>query len=144
MSDLATAIAITAKAFENKLDKGGKPYILHCLRVMLELRSEDEELNCIAVMHDLIEDYPEYEEVLINKGFSNRVMYALRLLNHKEKTITPYERYIKMLSYNADAVLVKRADLIDNSNIMRLKGLTRADFDRMEKYHKAFVYLSKI
>ena len=28
------------------------------------------------------------------------------------------------------------------SNITRLKGLRKADFERMEKYHKAFVYLS--
>ena len=47
-------------------------------------------------------------------------------------------------SFNADATKVKLADLKDNSDITRLKGLRKADFDRMEKYHRSFIYLSKI
>lgn len=39
---------------------------------------------------------------------------------------------------------VKLADLKDNSDITGLNGLTKKDFDRMEKYHKSYVYLSSI
>ena len=53
---LSTAIAITAKAFEGVLDQGGSQYILHCLRVMHGVNQRDQELMCIAVMHDLLED----------------------------------------------------------------------------------------
>lgn len=53
---LGRAIKIASEAFEGVKDRGGKPYILHCLRVMWDLKSEDEELNCIAVLHDFIED----------------------------------------------------------------------------------------
>ena len=55
-----------------------------------------------------------------------------------------YKDYIKAISFNADATKVKLADLKDNSDITRLKGLSKKDFDRMEKYHRSFVYLSKI
>lgn len=55
MKLLALAIAITAEAFKNTLDKGGQPYVLHCLRVMNNVQG-DEDVKCAAIMHDLIED----------------------------------------------------------------------------------------
>lgn len=56
MSNLSVAISIAANGFKNKYDKGGQPYILHCLRVMNDLHTRDEELQSIAVLHDCIED----------------------------------------------------------------------------------------
>ena len=53
---LDRAISIVAQAFEGKYDKGGHPYVLHCLRVMDKMPKDDEELRCAAVMHDLLED----------------------------------------------------------------------------------------
>lgn len=139
---LAKAISITAKAFEDKKDKGGKPYILHCLRVMNGVDQKDEELMCIAVMHDLLEDCPEYTlHDLSAMGFSSRVCQGLLSLTHKKEV--PYDDYIKGIALNKDARAVKLSDLTDNSNITRLKGLRKKDFDRMEKYHKAFVYLTE-
>lgn len=73
---------------------------------------------------------------------SGRVVRALDLLTHKK--ITPYDDYIKAIAFNSDATKVKLSDLKDNSDITRLKGLTKKDFDRMEKYHRSFIYLSKV
>lgn len=141
---LAKAIALTAQAFEKKKDKGGQPYILHCLRVMNKVNPHDEELMCIAVLHDLMEDFPEFTiyDLQSKYGFSDRVIGALHLLNHKKEV--SYDDYIKAIALNKDATIVKLADLEDNSKITRLKGLTKKDFDRMEKYHRSFIYLSKI
>lgn len=50
--------------------------------------------------------------------------------------------YIKALVVNAVTAKVKKRDLEHNSNITRLKGLRKKDFDRIEKYHTAYVYLS--
>ena len=143
MSMLGKAIAIVAEAFKNKTDKAGEPYILHCLTVMNDLHSDDDELNCQAVMHDLFEDCSEQWNVakLLAEGFSNRVVMGVFHLTH-DKTIS-YEDYIKTISGYPDAVKIKLSDLRHNSNITRLKGLTKKDFDRMEKYHKAYTYLSK-
>lgn len=137
---LAKAISITARAFENKKDKGGKPYILHCLRVMNDVDQSDEELMCIAVMHDLKEDCPEIWYRVMTQ-FSERIKRAIDILTHDPST--PYDDYIKGIALNENARTVKLADLKDNSNITRLKGLRKKDFDRMEKYHRAFIYLSK-
>jgi (p)ppGpp synthase/HD superfamily hydrolase len=140
MSTLAIAISITASSFANKVDKAGKPYILHCLRVMNAVDQSDGELMAIAVMHDLVEDSDYTLMMLTNLGFSHRVIKAIAYLTH-ENNIS-YDEYIKGIANNPDAVKVKLADLKDNSDITRLKGLRKKDLDRMEKYHRSFIYLS--
>jgi (p)ppGpp synthase/HD superfamily hydrolase len=139
---LGKAIAIASEGFKNKTDKSGKPYILHCIRVMQNLHTQDEELMSIAILHDCVEDKVCTILELASMGFSQRVIIAVGLLTHDQAV--PYQEYIKNLSWNYDAVKVKLSDLRDNSNITRLKGLTKSDFDRMEKYHIAYTYLSKI
>lgn len=140
MNKLALAIHIAAEAFKDKVDKAGKPYILHCLRVMNNVDQNDDELMQIAVLHDIIEDTDYTSNKLRKLNFSDRVIDALILLTHDKNE--SYDDYIRFLSINQDATKVKLADLIDNSNITRLKGLRKKDFLRMEKYHKAFIYLS--
>jgi len=137
---LGTAIALAAKLFENKTDKAGKPYILHCLRVMGGVHQDDEELKMIAVLHDVLEDTDTTIPDLREMGFSQRVLRVVELLTHDDSDT--YDEYIKQIASNKDAVAVKLEDLKDNSNITRLKGLRKKDFDRLEKYHRAFVYLS--
>ncbi len=139
---LGKAIALAAKVFENSKDKGGQPYILHCLKVMDNLHTDDEDLKIIAVLHDIIEDTKITAEELYSMGFSYRIILALNLLTHRKEV--SYDDYIKAISFNIDATKVKLADLKDNSDITRLKGLSKKDFDRMEKYHRSFIYLSKI
>lgn len=137
---LGLAISIASDVFKTKTDKAGKPYILHCLRVMNAVDQKDEELMQIAVLHDVAEDTHVTIDDLRDLGFSKRVLLALGYLTHKNGD--SYDFYIKMLSNNPDAVKVKLADLKDNSDITRLKGLRKVDFDRIEKYHRSFVYLS--
>ena len=136
---LSTAIAITAEAFIGKLDKGGQPYILHCLHVMNRMPKDDHELMMIAVMHDLLEDTDITHHELVEQGFSYRVVSALKVLTHDHGM--PYDDYIGWVALSEDATLVKRADLRHNSDIMRMKGLRQKDFKRLEKYHRSFEYL---
>ena len=142
---LSKAISLASQSFEGRKDKGGRPYILHCLRVMNDVDQNDEELMIIAVLHDLVEDLPEkftFFDLQSKYGFSDRIIRALQLLTHNKSV--PYMDYIKAIALNKDAREVKLADLKDNSNITRLKGLTKKDLDRMEKYHMSFTYLSKV
>jgi (p)ppGpp synthase/HD superfamily hydrolase len=139
MAHLAHAIAITASAFVDKVDKAGVPYIFHCITVMNAMPKDDYELRSIAVMHDLIEDTEWTLTDLNMEGFSARVLTALQLLTHEPDV--EYDFYIKFLAHNDDARRVKLADLRHNSDITRLKGLTKKDFERMEKYHRAYTFL---
>lgn len=140
--NLGIAIALASEKFKDKVDKAGQPYILHCLRVMNKMDHNDFDLMIIAILHDIIEDTDISAYDLVEMGFSDRVVRALFCLTHLDTV--PYDDYIKGIATNKDAVKVKLADLKDNSDITRLKGLTKKDFDRMEKYHRSFVYLSKI
>lgn len=138
---LGKAIAIASQAFEGVLDKGGKPYILHCLYVMNAMPADDPELQIIGVLHDLLEDTDWTLEELMDAGFSIRVITALALLTHDKSVV--YDDYIKALATNPDCKLVKKADLRHNTDITRIKGLRKKDLDRMEKYHRSFQYLSE-
>lgn len=137
MATFSKALQIAVDAHFNVLDKGGHSYILHPLRIAMRLRTQDEELMSIAVMHDVMEDSNVTFEDLLAYGFSERVVGTCRLLTH-QKGIS-YSDYIDSLRYNIDALKVKREDLRDNSDITRLKGVTEKDIARMVKYQHAFV-----
>lgn len=144
---LAIAYSLAAEAFKDKLDKQGRPYFEHCLQVMLNLNTEDDdELKQIALLHDYLEYvYPgkinEGSYKLLELGFSSRVVYGiLRMTKLEEET---YEEYISSLKKNKDAIKVKLEDLEHNSCITRLKSLTQKDVERTIKYHKTYVELKE-
>lgn len=140
---LGRAIAIASSVHQNQKDKGGNAYILHPMRIMMRLRTSDEELMSIAILHDVVEDSQEWTiDRLRDEGFSARVLAALECLTHDNDV--SYEDYIQKISTNRDATRVKLEDLSDNSQLTRLKGLTQNDFDRMIKYQKAFKYLEGV
>lgn len=138
---LGRAVALAAAVHEQQTDRGGHAYILHPLRMMMRLRTRDTELMCIAVLHDVIEDSDGAITVerLREEGYSDRVLAALQLLTH-DKTV-PYDAYVRGIATNRDAIRVKLEDLRDNSDITRLKGLRQKDFERVERYNRAFVFL---
>jgi (p)ppGpp synthase/HD superfamily hydrolase len=143
MSMLATAIRIASTAHEGQLDKGGNAYILHPLTVMMNLRTKDVELMAMAVLHDVVEDSKEWTfEKLAAAGMSTRVVDGLKMLTHIDGE--SYEEYIKRISTNRDASRVKLEDLRHNMDPSRLKGLRQKDFDRLNKYTKAFAFLSRV
>jgi (p)ppGpp synthase/HD superfamily hydrolase len=142
-TQLGRALAIASEAFQHTTDRGGHPYMLHCLHVMYQMPENDQDLRIIAVLHDLIEDSPTWTwERLLREGFSDRVLTALKLLTH-DKTVA-YDDYIEAIAGNFDAVRVKRADLRHNSDITRMKGLRPKDLERIAKYHRAYARLRDI
>jgi (p)ppGpp synthase/HD superfamily hydrolase len=83
MSTLEHAIAIAAKAHEGQVDKAGAPYILHPLRMMMNVRTIDERI--VAVLHDVVEDCPGWSfERLRSEGFSEVVITALDSVTKRE------------------------------------------------------------
>jgi (p)ppGpp synthase/HD superfamily hydrolase len=130
------AVFIAAREHLGVRDKGGHAYILHPMRIAMRLRTSDEELMSIAILHDVIEDSKLTFEDLKAEGFSDRVIAALKLLTHQKGV--SYDDYIDGMRGNRDALLVKREDLRDNSDITRLKGVSEKDFERMNKYIRSF------
>lgn len=120
--------------------------MLHVLKVMHYTKSDDVEVQCIALGHDLIEDtFKTVEDgvmALVNHGFSDRVISGIVALTKIDGE--DYEQYKERVKANSDAVLVKMADLRHNSDIRRLKGVTDKDIRRVEKYHKFYLELSNL
>lgn len=136
---LGKMLVMATNAHAGQFDRGGHPYILHCLKVMHLLRSSDEELQCIALGHDIIEDTSVTYRDLLDAGFSDRVVNAIRALTKVPgQTLDEYKEGVFA---NPDAMTVKMCDLQHNSDIRRLKGITEKDIARMAKYHQFFMEL---
>ena len=133
-------IVLATNAHAGQYDKGGNPYILHPFKVMHYLKSDDEELQCIALGHDIIEDTDVTYLQLVEGGFTERIIQGIRDL-----TKLPGETYndykLRVMS-NEDAMKVKMADLRHNTDIRRLKGVTEKDLVRIEKYHRFYLEIA--
>lgn len=146
---LALMLQLCTVGHAPQFDKGGNPYALHPIRVMQYLHTQDYELMCIALGHDLIEDKCKYNGELITyamlrlMGFSERVIDGIRCLTKLPGETL--EEYIEKVKTNIDAVLVKLCDLRHNSDIRRLKNrtVTEKDVQRTIKYHSLYLELDE-
>lgn len=133
-------LILATSSHHGQFDLSGQPYILHPLKVMYYLKMDDEELQCIALGHDLVED-TEVTYQQLAEQFTPRIVEGIRALT-KVKGET-YEEYKQKIFANRDAMLVKMQDLRHNSDIRRLRGVTEKDIRRVEKYHKFYLELKE-
>lgn len=135
MSSLNRAIEIAREAHLGQVDKSGMDYINHPLRVMSLCETETEKI--VGVLHDVIEDSNLTFEYLINEGFSDEVIEALRCIT-KLSEEENYDSFIERVKQNNLTVKVKICDLTDNLDVRRLKKITEKDFIRLSKYLHAY------
>ena len=131
---LEEAILIATRAHMGQVDKGNQPYILHPLRVMLRLQTEEE--RTVGVLHDVIEDTSVAIEDLRKQGISKEVLEALEHITKGKQE--PYMEYISRVIQNPLALKVKKCDLEDNMNRSRLEKVTEKDEARLKKYELAY------
>jgi guanosine-3',5'-bis(diphosphate) 3'-pyrophosphohydrolase len=129
---LGNFLVLATNAHAGQFDKAGQPYILHVLEVLHGVRNEDEEIQCIAVGHDLFEDTKTTVEDLVEIGATNRILEGI--LSLTKQNGESYKTYKKKVLSSQDAMIVKKSDLRHNSDIRRLKGITQKDIDRQAKY----------
>lgn len=139
--NLENMLSIVCEAHTGQYDKAGKPYVFHCLKVMHYLNSEDEELQMIALGHDLLEDTDTSSRRLLDEGFSDRVVDGI--LNLTKREGQSYDDYKQQVLNSRDAMRVKLCDLRHNSDIRRLKGVTEKDVARIAKYHKFYLEIQE-
>ncbi|MES2350340.1 MAG: GTP pyrophosphokinase [Pseudomonadota bacterium] len=133
MTELDRALQIMAAAHVGQLDKGGEPYVLHPIRVMLRVESAEERI--VALLHDVVEDSSITLSSLKQEGFSHEILVAVGCLTKKDGE--PYDDFIRRISLNKLATKVKIADLKENLDTTRLTELTEHDLRRIQKYHRA-------
>jgi (p)ppGpp synthase/HD superfamily hydrolase len=134
------AIALARRAHQGQLDKAGRPYIEHILRVVSWLTTDDEKV--VGALHDVVENSDLTLEDLRRLGFSAEIVRAVDCLTHRPTE--SYLEYVHRLRPNALARRVKLADLRDNMDMSRLAVPTARDWSRLSKYREALTQLQDL
>jgi guanosine-3',5'-bis(diphosphate) 3'-pyrophosphohydrolase len=131
MPTLERAISIATEAHAGQVDKAGQPYILHPLRVMLRVSTEDEQID--AVLHDVVEDTTVSLDQLASEGFSKPMLAAVEALtNPGESRMEAAAR----AAGNSVARSVKLADNAENMDLSRIAAPTEKVFARLKEYEQ--------
>lgn len=133
------AFSVASLAHADQLDKSGRPYILHPVRVAVALKRQgaNAEIEAVALLHDVVEDNPEWTlETLEEWGFPLVVLEAVDAITKREGE--RYEDYLCRVRENKIALAVKCADITDNLAPERLALLDELTAARLiRKYTKA-------
>src|SRR5436309_11793205 len=134
---LEKAIILAAEAHKGQVDKAGRPYILHPLRMMAKMKTDSEMIA--AVLHDVAEDTRWTMTQLKNEGFPSEVLKAIRCLTKRKGE--DYMDFVARAASNPIARKVKIADLEDNMDVRRISNFTSRDGERIAKYTRAWNWL---
>jgi len=128
--ELSFAIAIARDAHEGQIDKGGKPYIGHPVRVMNALTGINQKI--VGILHDVVEDSNTTLEDIKHGGFSDEIINAIDAITKRDKE--SYEGYLDRVMGNRIATEVKIADMTDNMDMSRIPEPKERDWQRLRKY----------
>lgn len=135
--NLTRAIIIATEAHSGQVDKGGQPYILHPLRVMLSMTSDEERI--VAVFHDVVEDTWVTLDDLRYESYSEDIIETVDSVTKREGET--YDQQIQRAKLNPIGRSVKLGDLKDNSDVSRIPNPSEVDINRTEKYKRAITEL---
>ena len=79
---LEKALRIAVEAHAGQVDKSGKPYIFHPLRVCCRCFTDEEKI--VALLHDTIEDTEITAEDLLSEGFPPYIVEAILSISRNE------------------------------------------------------------
>jgi len=112
------------KYLVNQIEKSGnnpKPVILHSIRIALNLESQgySTEIVLAALLHDLLEDSKTTLKN-IESLFGKEVAILVKANSDNKGIVNKRQRYLdtfdRCLSLGKDALLIKTADILDNSD----------------------------
>ena len=136
---LQDSIELATKHHKGQVDKGGKPYINHPIRVMKKMMFEDEKI--IAVLHDIVEDTSITLQDLKDMGYNSDIVNSIDCLTKRNGE--SYDDFIERVITDTEASRVKLSDIEDNMDTNRLKKITKEDEKRLKKYKKTHIKITK-
>jgi len=137
---LETAIRLAAKVHRGQVDRFGKPYILHVMRVMM--RGQDLEEQLLGALHDVLERSELTVDDIAKKGFPPRVLRALLHITRVEPET--YEQYIDRVVQDNLAIRVKLHDLADKMDLLHVDQLDPTDLKRYNRQLAAYHRIKRI
>ena len=126
MPTIDHTIAFLKYAHAGQTDKAGREYYHHPVAVMNRLpEGADREVRLAALLHDILEDTRYTRADLCAMGYSDRTLDIVELVTGKPQDTRSYEQKIEALisSGNKDAILLKFADMSENTDPKRLAAL---------------------
>lgn len=132
------AAEICVEKHRGQVDRAGKAYMLHPMRVAMRCETDDERI--VALLHDTIEDTDVTAEYLLEEGFPQYIVDAVVSVSRQEGE--KYVDFVKRSALNPIGRKVKLRDLEDNMNPMRLDEVTPKAAKRLTKYIKAHRYIT--
>lgn len=146
-----SACDLARESFKDKTDLSGAPYFNHLYRVSSGCykyeksspRNECVIVETAAMLHDLLEDCPEWNEKSLRFLFPDEIVDLVVILT-KIKGENYLDSYIKRICENEFAIRIKLSDLRDNMDITRLPTFEQKEIDRLCKYHKAYKILEPL
>ncbi len=126
---LSKTLELVLRVFDNKLDKGGKPNLLHIFKIYIKVKTQEEKL--VALLHDIIENTDISEQDLKEYGYDKELIDTLLCLTKKKGEY--YPDYIDRIinSNNLVALNVKLEDLKSNIDIKDLENPSVSDYERI-------------
>jgi (p)ppGpp synthase/HD superfamily hydrolase len=123
--DLGQSIEIMCKAHEGQIDKSGRPYYLHPLRVAMRLVHCTPAERHAALLHDVVEDTALTLEDLRGLGYNDEVLNLVDILTRRMPEGESHRLYLERIvaSRNPQALRVKLADVLDNMSPARTASL---------------------
>lgn len=100
---------------------------------------ETDPEKMVAILHDVVEDTDWTFEKLVQEGFPEEIIEALKCVTKREGE--DYEDFVKRSATNEIARRVKLADLEHNMDARRLSNVTEKDIERLKKYLRAWWFL---
>lgn len=130
----AIQISLEAHAGQQRKGDGGVPYVVHPIHVALLLArwGQDDTTIQAALLHDVVEDSPDWPIERLEREFGARVAAVVGELT-EDKSLSWQERkeagvrHVARMS--SDAACVKAGDALHNLESVRASLLEAADAD---------------
>jgi (p)ppGpp synthase/HD superfamily hydrolase len=136
---LDKALRLAVQVHSGHVDRGGRPYLLHILQVVVGCK-DDLDSATLAALHDVVEDSTLTLKDLREQGFPAQIVEGVDALTRRDGEA--YEDAIERAAKNALARKVKLSDLESNLDVRRLTQVTASDIGRLERYTKAWKRLA--
>ncbi|VVS91582.1 GTP pyrophosphokinase [Desulfoluna spongiiphila] len=139
MNIIEKSLAIALTAYSGRQDQAGGASILHPLRVMGRMTTEDE--MAAALLHQVVEGSTYTSKGLMEAGIPSHVVGAVECLSRVEGESD--ENFISRVQSNPLATAVMIADLKDHMDLQRFNRLGDEELAHVAGYHKAWKQLTQ-
>lgn len=138
------AKTVVFEIFKDKVDKSGRAYIEHLIRVSNKLQHPKEKVA--GLLHDTFEDTSITYKDLLDIGFPKDILDIVQIVTKEKVTKYPISLEEKLHIYykkidsiinsgNIHAIRLKEADMSDNYDSNRLKKLPK---EKQIWFHKKY------